>query len=398
MQELTIGRSKTSRIVIDHGKKLVSRDHALLRIYPDGACSIIDKQSRNGTSVNGKMLIPDREFYLQPGDQVLLARKIKLDWEPHLQRVLNATGRPTERLRGDTAPLNNISHGRGTERMKGNRVLLPPQRQPESSQPPKPPQEDGWREKAPAPPPPGAQNTKPTVLTYTVVGDFFDKAIPIPGITRNTRAFFNLHFQPITKILKLIEQPDGKEEVNPFGFFGYSIVIYVGLIVFSSNIFEDDELIKQELLVSLHQNGLYVDFPVLMSLLSVIPFFVTIWLSYQIFNRSGKEKRSFTKFLKLASLTQGFILIYAGLWFLMLMIFIKKVDLQSGSDGATIAGILWLVFSFLLFYFSLIFLRSNRRFWGVGWGKYIGFMFLVGLASGIVRQLLVMVVNSSFVH
>lgn len=51
----------------------VSRRHAVIR-YHDGALSIEDLRSTNGTRINGSQLTPEREYRLRDGDEIEFAR------------------------------------------------------------------------------------------------------------------------------------------------------------------------------------------------------------------------------------------------------------------------------------------------------------------------------------
>jgi pSer/pThr/pTyr-binding forkhead associated (FHA) protein len=63
-EETLIGRNPNTDItLVDEG---VSREHAVV-IWEDGACSIEDLQSTNGTKVNGKRV---RSQPLQDGDRI----------------------------------------------------------------------------------------------------------------------------------------------------------------------------------------------------------------------------------------------------------------------------------------------------------------------------------------
>ncbi|MBQ6578175.1 MAG: FHA domain-containing protein [Bacteroidales bacterium] len=78
MKIITIGRSENSHIFIDH--PLVSRQHALLKIYGNGKMVIVDKSS-NGTSVNGSPIKKERETPVSRRDVVTFAGVSQLDWK-----------------------------------------------------------------------------------------------------------------------------------------------------------------------------------------------------------------------------------------------------------------------------------------------------------------------------
>src|SRR5512138_1191508 len=64
---IKIGRLASAHLVLDDEK--VSRIHSVIEVAPDGAISIIDMGSAEGTFVNGKKV---SRGVLQPGDQITL--------------------------------------------------------------------------------------------------------------------------------------------------------------------------------------------------------------------------------------------------------------------------------------------------------------------------------------
>src|SRR5512145_758952 len=64
---IKIGRLASAHLVLDDDK--VSRIHSVIEVSPDGAISIIDMGSAEGTFVNGKKV---SRGALKPGDQITL--------------------------------------------------------------------------------------------------------------------------------------------------------------------------------------------------------------------------------------------------------------------------------------------------------------------------------------
>lgn len=87
MKIVTIGRDTNCDIVYDDD--LISRRQAVLRLYPTGRIEIID-YSRNGTSVNGVKLAPEKLTRIHRGDAVTFAGVKSLDWKevPDPSRLL----------------------------------------------------------------------------------------------------------------------------------------------------------------------------------------------------------------------------------------------------------------------------------------------------------------------
>ncbi len=77
MKTITIGRDTASNIFIDD--PMISRHHALLRIYPIGKMELVDMSS-NGTYVNRVRLASNVPFPLTRKDMVSFAGVKQLDW------------------------------------------------------------------------------------------------------------------------------------------------------------------------------------------------------------------------------------------------------------------------------------------------------------------------------
>lgn len=77
MKRITIGRNPSCDIVIDN--KMVSRNHALLNIYPSGKLEIVS-MGTNGTKVKGHLISNGQRYPLRRGDDVTLAGCELLDW------------------------------------------------------------------------------------------------------------------------------------------------------------------------------------------------------------------------------------------------------------------------------------------------------------------------------
>lgn len=79
MKRINFGRAQDNDIVLDD--KSVTRDHGYLLV--DGAkVYVIDDGSTNGTYVNGRRI--RSKALLRPGDRVMLAKKIPLDWQKYV--------------------------------------------------------------------------------------------------------------------------------------------------------------------------------------------------------------------------------------------------------------------------------------------------------------------------
>ena len=70
MKIYTIGRGETNTIHVEN--EFVSRQHALLKVYPTGKMELIDKSS-NGTSINGRKLKPNVAYRVRRKDVVTFA-------------------------------------------------------------------------------------------------------------------------------------------------------------------------------------------------------------------------------------------------------------------------------------------------------------------------------------
>jgi hypothetical protein len=77
MKTITIGRGDGVDIFIDD--EMISRRHALLRIYASGKMEIVD-MGKNGTFVNGVKLKPNVPFPVKRKDVVNFAEVSRLNW------------------------------------------------------------------------------------------------------------------------------------------------------------------------------------------------------------------------------------------------------------------------------------------------------------------------------
>lgn len=79
MKVLSIGREESCDIVINDPTSVVSRKHALLKLYPTGKMEIVDL-STNGTFVNGNMISKNHPYVVKRKDVISFARSKQLDW------------------------------------------------------------------------------------------------------------------------------------------------------------------------------------------------------------------------------------------------------------------------------------------------------------------------------
>lgn len=77
MKVLSIGRGEDCNIIISD--MMVSRRHAILKIYPMGKMEIVD-MGQNGTFVNGVKLTPNVAYPVSRKDVVSFAHVRQLDW------------------------------------------------------------------------------------------------------------------------------------------------------------------------------------------------------------------------------------------------------------------------------------------------------------------------------
>ena len=91
MKVLLIGRGDNCHIQIEDSR--VSRQHALLKLYPLGKIEIVD-QSTNGTAVNGVRIKANVPKRVTRGDVVTFAEAVKLDWSqvPDPSRIYKIGG------------------------------------------------------------------------------------------------------------------------------------------------------------------------------------------------------------------------------------------------------------------------------------------------------------------
>lgn len=90
MKVITIGRDRTQDICYDN--EMISRRHAILRIYSNGKMEIVSL-GQNGTFVNGNLCKPNAHYPLKRNDVVSFAHVCELDWSeiPNPLRWLKIT-------------------------------------------------------------------------------------------------------------------------------------------------------------------------------------------------------------------------------------------------------------------------------------------------------------------
>ena len=103
MNAVTIGRSRSNRIVLPKTAQNVSRHHAVLQPNADESYTLTD-QSQNGTSVNGQQIPKGKPFFIYRGDQVRFANEVLLDWDK-----VPAWGPAGQKARGWHQTLGNAS-------------------------------------------------------------------------------------------------------------------------------------------------------------------------------------------------------------------------------------------------------------------------------------------------
>lgn len=77
MKVITIGRDRTQDICYDN--EMISRKHAILRIYNNGRMEIVSL-GQNGTFVNGNLCKPNTNYPLKRNDVVSFAHVCELEW------------------------------------------------------------------------------------------------------------------------------------------------------------------------------------------------------------------------------------------------------------------------------------------------------------------------------
>lgn len=77
MKTITIGRGDGADIIIDD--EMISRRHAVLKIYIFGKMEIVD-MGKNGTFVNGIKIKPNQPYPVTRQDVINIAEVTQLDW------------------------------------------------------------------------------------------------------------------------------------------------------------------------------------------------------------------------------------------------------------------------------------------------------------------------------
>lgn len=79
MKTYKIGRNPDNDIVIQDDTRLVSRYHAVLKVYDNGSITICDI-STNGTYINREKIKSNTEISVTKNDSVYFAKQTQLDW------------------------------------------------------------------------------------------------------------------------------------------------------------------------------------------------------------------------------------------------------------------------------------------------------------------------------
>lgn len=77
MVTVKIGRDPSCQILLDH--EMISRHHAILRIYPTGKMELVS-MGANGTKLNGALMRPNVVYRVKRSDMVSFADRFQLDW------------------------------------------------------------------------------------------------------------------------------------------------------------------------------------------------------------------------------------------------------------------------------------------------------------------------------
>lgn len=351
IKTLSIGRKNNCDIII--ADKNISREHAILDIYADGTCTITDKDSTNRTMVNNRPLKPNTPYYLNHDDQVSIAGFHDLPWKKHLPDTINQTHRMSKRFTapmgknvGFKYPTGHISHRKNKE-----------------------------------------SNKKGTILQRGTLSEFLSKLIPIPGLIDNISLFINLQSKSITKMLALIEQDDKKAEAHPFSFLGFAVLAYAGCIALSSFILKQNGDNEVNFVLGSFSIEMHTNYPIMTAFYFALITFIYSWVSYNIFKLVSKRPDSFLSFLKLISLSQGVVLIHLG-FFIIFFILLCSSIMMEGEGRALFFSLVSLVSLIFVFYFAVVNIRVNRRFWKISWLKFIPLFILVSFLTSLVSNLI----------
>ena len=77
METIKIGRDPSSQIFLNH--EMISRHHAILRIYPTGKMELVS-MGANGTKLNGALVRPNVVYRVKRSDMISFADRYQLDW------------------------------------------------------------------------------------------------------------------------------------------------------------------------------------------------------------------------------------------------------------------------------------------------------------------------------
>lgn len=383
MKTYIIGRDPKADITINDAINSISRTHAELAVHSDGSVTLEDLESTNGILINGRRLNPRQPFYLQPGDEVILAGRLAFNWEQYVS--IGALFPESEEVVPETAAQRAPIHTPHIQEESGWEVPVDEPESPPKQMPPKPaPKEKEKRATF--------RKSMPSEgISGTIIGDFFDRVIPIPALSRSIQLFFSLHRKPLLKITNLVrdeEQVEGVPYVHPFNFLGVSVAFF-----FLSTLVIKKTVEKTGGVDSANSLDFFFDDASLIAVFIAVVAFLYAWIGYGVFKRTSKIQRSFRKYLMLNSLTTGMTYSYYAI--LLIIVGVFGAMGGDGNESATmVLGIAFIVWAIMIMYFAIVNLRATRRFWKMSWGKFLLIFSLVTLLSSLPYLLLGMLAGS----
>lgn len=200
-------------------------------------------------------------------------------------------------------------------------------------------------------------------MTPTIIGELFDNMLAMPGLTRNFRLFFRLHVRPIRSILNLIGPNSEYPDSTATSFQRFGLLLYLGVILLPLSL---DNL----------PSNTVQRFEIPLAILLAISVFGANLISYAVLSRAVNKRKSFLQFMKMMAYLQGMFFSYSAL-LILLSVGLSNVHFEN------IKIILVLLVMIYLCYYSIVALRTSRRFWGLGWGRFLVFQSLAGLLSSV---------------
>ncbi|MHB2149223.1 FHA domain-containing protein [Calditrichota bacterium LG25] len=104
-----IGRGKDNDLMIPSDFAKVSTHHCVVELQSDGNYYLTDIGSRNGTTINGKLIPQNKPQRIGPTDEIILGNQYTLTWDQVLSLFKEKTRKRSSAPSSVSAPAHSVS-------------------------------------------------------------------------------------------------------------------------------------------------------------------------------------------------------------------------------------------------------------------------------------------------